>query len=103
VFQGTKLALTLWVLAIHSISQAKTGLSALTLRRHLGVSYSTASLIHHKPMLVMVEREARYPLGGEFSGGAAGHNSENKVRSPDLMESSAIPLSFFLTPRGGLG
>ena len=29
VFQGTKLALTIWFLAIYLISQAKTGLSAL--------------------------------------------------------------------------
>ena len=39
LFQGTKLALTVWFLAIYLISQAKTGLSALALKRHLGVSY----------------------------------------------------------------
>jgi hypothetical protein len=36
VFHGTKLRLTVWFLAIHLLSQAKTGLSALALKRHLG-------------------------------------------------------------------
>jgi transposase-like protein len=65
VFQGTKLALTVWFLAIYFISQAKTGLSALALKRLLGVSYPTAWLIHHKLMQTMVEREDRYLLSGE--------------------------------------
>jgi hypothetical protein len=46
VFQGTKLPLTIWFLAIYLISQAKTGLLALALKRQLGVSYPTAWLIH---------------------------------------------------------
>lgn len=36
VFQGAKLPLTIWFMAIYLISQAKTGLSALALKRHLG-------------------------------------------------------------------
>jgi transposase-like protein len=90
VFHSTKLALTIWFLAIYLISQAKTGLSALALKRYLGVSYPTAWMIHHKLMQAMVEREARYTLsgqvqiddvylGGERSGGKAGRGSENKV------------------------
>lgn len=84
------MALTLWFLAIYRISQAKTGLSALALKRELGVSYPTAWLLQHKLMQAMVERDARYPLlgevqvddaylGGERSGGKAGRGSENKV------------------------
>lgn len=57
VFQSTKLPLTTWFLAIYLISQAKTGLSALALKRQLGVSYPTAWLIHHKLMQAMTERE----------------------------------------------
>jgi hypothetical protein len=53
VLQGTELPLTVWFLAISLISQAKTGLSALALKRHLGVSYPTAWLIHHKLMRAM--------------------------------------------------
>ena len=65
MFQGTKLALTVWFLAMYLIGQAKTGLSALALKRHLGVSYPTAWLVHHKLMQAMVEREAAYVLSGE--------------------------------------
>jgi transposase-like protein len=90
LFEGTKLALTVWFLAIYLISQAKTGLSARALKRQLGVSYPTAWLIHHKLMQAMVEREAGYVLcgtvqvddaylGGELNDGTAGRGSENKV------------------------
>ena len=47
------------------VSQAKTGLSALALKRQLGVSYLTAWLIHHKLMQAMVERDKRYVLDGK--------------------------------------
>jgi hypothetical protein len=90
LFEGTKLGLTVWFLAIYLISQAKTGLSALALKRDLGVSYPTAWLIHHKLMQAMVEREGGYVLcgrvqvddaylGGELNDGTAGRGSENKV------------------------
>ena len=90
LFQSTHLKLTLWFLAIYLISQAKTGLSALALKRQLGVSYPTAWLIQQKLMQAMVEREAQYTLcgevqvddaylGGELAGGTAGRGSENKV------------------------
>ena len=55
VFQGSKLPLTVWFLAIDLVSQAKTGLSALALKRHPGVSYPTAWLIQHKLMRAMEE------------------------------------------------
>ncbi len=49
VMQGTKLPLTVWFLAIYLISQAKTGLSALALKRHLGVSY--LNRLAHAPQI----------------------------------------------------
>ncbi|EIC23585.1 IS1595 family transposase [Thiorhodovibrio frisius] len=90
LFQGTHLELTLWFLAIYLISQAKTGLSALALKRLLGVSYPTAWLLQHKLMQAMCERDSAYTLvgdiqvddvylGGELTGGTAGRGSENKV------------------------
>jgi transposase-like protein len=90
LFQSTRLPLTVWFLAIYFISQAKTGLSALALKRLIGVSYHTAWLIQHKLMAAMSERDADYTLsgrvdiddaylGGELSGGKAGRGSENKV------------------------
>ncbi len=90
LFQSTHLALTLWFLAIDLISQAKTELSALALKRQLGVSDPTAWLMQHKIMQAMTERDAQYTLcgevrvddaylGGERVSGKAGRGSENKV------------------------
>ena len=114
VFQGTKLPLTVWFLAIYLISQAKTGLSALALKRHLGVSYPTAWLVHHKLMQAMMQREARYTLegqvqvddaylGGERSGGKVGRGSENKVPfvAAVSLNQDGHPLRVKLTPLAG--
>jgi len=114
VFQGTKLPLTTWFLAIYLISQAKTGLSALALKRQLGVSYPTAWLIHHKLMQVMADREARYLLegkiqvddaylGGERTGGKVGRGSENKVAfvAAVSLNEADRPLRVRLTPVPG--
>ena len=90
LFGSTKLPLTKWFLAIYLISQAKTGLSALQLKRDIGVSYPTAWLMHHKIMTAMAAREAQHQLsgmvqvddaylGGERTGGKPGRGSENKV------------------------
>lgn len=114
VFQGTKLPLTIWFLAIYLISQAKTGLSALALKRHLGVSYPTAWLMQHKLMQAMADREAHYSLegkvqvddaylGGERTGGKVGRGSENKVAfvaAVSLTEADR-PLRVRLTPVPG--
>jgi len=115
VFQGTKLPLTTWFLAIYLISQAKTGLSARALKRQLGVSYPTAWLIHHKLMRVMADRAERYLLegkvqvddaylGGERTGGKVGRGSENKVAFVAAVPLSEAdrPLCVRLTPLPGL-
>jgi hypothetical protein len=114
VFQGTKLSLTIWFLAIYLISQAKTGLSALALKRQLGVSYPTAWLIHHKLMQVMAARDERYVLegkvqvddaylGGERSGGKVGRGSENKIPfvAAVSLGDDGRPLRIRLTPVPG--
>jgi hypothetical protein len=108
------LPLTTWFLAIYLISQAKTGLSALALKRQLGVSYPTAWLIHHKLMQAMAEREDRYLLkgkvqvddaylGGERSGGKVGRGSENKVPfvAAVSLSEDGHPLRARLTPVSG--
>jgi transposase-like protein len=90
IFSATKLALTTWFLAIHLLTQAKTGISALSLRRQLGVSYNTAWSIKQKLMQVMKERDDSKPLsgiiqlddvywGGEHRGGKRGRGSPNKT------------------------
>jgi len=90
VLQATKLPLTSWFLAMHLLTQAKNNVSALELKRHLGVRYKAAWLLKHKLLQVMVLREdgrcldGRVEvddayLGGRLPGGKSGRGSENKV------------------------
>jgi len=90
IFEHTKLPLTTWFLAIYLLTQTKTGMSALALRRQLGVNYRTAWTLKHKLMQTMSEREESRQLqhviqvddaflGGERTGGKRGRGSENKV------------------------
>jgi hypothetical protein len=90
IFAATKLPLTTWFLAIHLLTQAKTGLSALSLHRQLGVSYNTAWSVKQKIMQVMKERDDSKKLtgviqlddvfwGGERHGGKVGRGAPNKT------------------------
>ena len=90
IFDSTKLPLTKWFIAMHLMTQAKNNVSALELKRHMGVSYPTAWLVKHKLMEVMFQREESRQLtgrveiddaylGGQLSGGKPGRGSENKV------------------------
>lgn len=90
MMEHTKLPLPTWFLAMYLIGQAKTGLSALSLKRQLGVSYPTAWLLHHKISRAMAAQDDTHQLsgvvqmddaylGGERSGGTPGRGSENKV------------------------
>ena len=90
IFESSKLPLATWFLAMHLMTQSKNFISALELKRHLGVCYKTAWLVKHKLMEVMrlredgrqltgrVEIDDAY-LGGQRSGGKVGRGSENKV------------------------
>ena len=90
IFQGTRLPLTTWFLSMHLLTQAKNNVSALELKRHLGVRYKTAWLLKHKLMQVMRVRETARQLdgrveiddaylGGELPSGKRGRGAENKV------------------------
>lgn len=89
MFEGSKLPLTTWFLAMHLLTGSKTNMAALELKRHLGVCYDTAWKLKHKIMQVMTEREEPRQLtgfvqiddaylGGERNGGKPGRGSENK-------------------------
>ena len=90
IFESTKLPLSTWFLGMYLLTQAKNNVSALELKRHLGVRYKTAWLLKHKLMQVMCERETPRQLdgrveiddaylGGERTGGKSWRGSENKV------------------------
>ena len=90
IFQATKLPLTSWFLGMHLLTQAKNNVSALELKRHLGVRYKAAWLLKHKLLQVMVMQEDTRRLtgrvevddaylGGRLTGGKPGRGSDNKV------------------------
>ena len=90
VFESTKLPLARWFLAMQLLTQSKNNVSALELKRQIGVCYRTAWLVKHKLLEAMrlaevdrqltgrVEVDDAY-LGGQRSGGKTGRGSENKV------------------------
>ena len=86
IFENTKLPLAVWFLAIYLLTQSKNAISALELKRQLGVSYPSAWAIKHKLLAVMLEREKSRRLdacvqiddaylGGERAGRAHGGRS----------------------------
>lgn len=89
IYEQTKLPLRQWFLASYLLTQNKNGISALSLSRHLGVSYNTAWSLKHKLMQVMLERERQQPLAGRIElddaywggehAGKRGRGSENKT------------------------
>ena len=90
IFHASKLPLRKWFEAMYFLTQAKNNVSALELKRLLGVCYRTAWRLKHKLLQVMTEREQSRQLdgrveiddaylGGERTGGKVGRGSENKV------------------------
>jgi Zn ribbon nucleic-acid-binding protein len=90
IFHSTKLPLLQWFQAMYFFTQSKNNVSALELKRLIGVCYKTAWRIKHKIMQVMAEQEQDTVLfgrvevddaylGGENPGGKAGRGSENKI------------------------
>jgi ribosomal protein L37AE/L43A len=110
IFEATKLPLTVWFLAMHLLTQAKNNVSALELKRHLGVCYRTAWLVKHKLLQIMVEREADRVLGGRVElddaylggewPGTPGRGSENKIPFVIAVQTSdqGHPLLIKLSP-----
>lgn len=88
MFQGSKLSLVKWFLAIYFMTQGKKGISSLDLMRKLDVNKKTARLVKLKIMNVMESREEASKLenfiqiddayyGGRHEG-KSGRGSENK-------------------------
>jgi len=91
IFDSTKLPLTIWFLAIYLITQSKISISALSLKRSVGVSYNTALLIKHKIQHVMKMRDDSKPIsanliqiddaywGGKKRDGRRGRGATGKI------------------------
>jgi transposase-like protein len=90
IFAYTKLPLSVWFLGIYFITQSKVSVSALSLKRTIGVSYNTALLMKHKIQQVMKERDDSKPLtqfiqvddaywGGKKHDGIRGRGATGKI------------------------
>lgn len=64
LFHASKLPLSKWFQAIYLVTQNKNNISALSLKRHLGVAYSSAWRLKHKLLEAMCQRESRRVLQG---------------------------------------
>lgn len=64
VFDKTRLPLTKWFMAMHLLTQSKTGISAMELMRQLKVNYNTAWKMKHKLLQAMKESEDEQQIGG---------------------------------------
>ena len=114
LFDGSKLPLRTWFLAIFLLTQSKSGLSAMALSRHLGVSYNTAWLLKHKLMQAMRERDDEMPLmgavqvddaywGGQRRGGKRGRGAAGKTPfvAAVACDSAGKPMTMRMTPVKG--
>lgn len=90
IFEASKLPLSRWFLAMQLLTQSKNNVSALELKRQLGVSYRSAWLMKYKILEAMRVAEGDRKLdgrievddayfGGELSGGKTGRGTDNKV------------------------
>jgi Zn ribbon nucleic-acid-binding protein len=90
IFHSSRLSLIKWYQAMYFLTQTKNNVSALELKRLIGVCYRTAWRVKHKLIQVMCEREETTILsgrvevddaylGGQNPGGKVGRGSENKV------------------------
>lgn len=90
IFEYTKLPLTTWFLGMYILTQTKNGVSALELKRQLGIGYNAAWRMKHKLLQVMKERDDSKPLsgiiqmddaywGGEHHGGKRGRGAQGKT------------------------
>lgn len=90
IFSSSKLPLTIWFLAIFLITQSKQGVSALSLRRFLGISVNAAFKMKQKIQHVMKHADDQSPLkgfvelddaywGGKKSGGKRGRGAPGKT------------------------
>jgi transposase-like protein len=114
LFDGSKLPLNTWFLAIFLLTQSKTGLSAMALARHLGVAYNTAWLLKHKLMQAMRERDDEKLLtgavqvddaywGGQRRGGKRGRGAAGKTPfvAAVACDSAGKPMTMRMTPVKG--
>lgn len=94
IFHKSDTPLTLWFHALFVFSNAKSGISAKEVQRHLGVTYKTAWRILHRIRKALptggdflsgdVEMDEAY-FGGKGDGGKDNHNAKEVMRSKSVV------------------
>ena len=92
IFHKTRVPLTGWFWAIYRLIHDKKGISAMQLKKEIGVSYQTAWLLLHKLRKAMADRDQGYKLGGliEADEGYVGGREEGPGRSGRGAESKSV-------------
>jgi len=97
IFEGSRIPLNKWIMAIYLMCASKKGISAHQLHRQLGITYKSAWFMCHRiryamtqPPLVdklagIVEVDETY-IGGKKRGGKRGRGSENKTLVVAIVE-----------------
>lgn len=67
IFDSYKLPLTIWFLSIYLTTQSQISVPTLSLKKTVGVSYTTVLLIKHKVQQVMKERDEPKPISANRS------------------------------------
>lgn len=88
IFEGTHIPLRKWVMAFHLICSSKKGISALQLKRNLGLSYKSAWHLAHRIRHSMREEPLASMLGGTveadetYVGGKPRRSRKGSLPSP---------------------
>jgi len=97
----TRTPLVKWFLAMYLMTEDKRGISALSLKSKLGISYNTAWTMTHKIRHAMGKRDENYRLGGivELDDAFFGSPSEGGKRGRGT-DKTAVLISVSLTDDG---
>ena len=103
IMDKTRTPLRKWFLAIYLFTADKRGVSALSLKKQLGIAYNTAWTMSHKIRLAMGKRDENYALGGvvELDEAFFGAPTEGGKRGRGT-EKTAVMVSVSLTEDGKL-
>ena len=108
IFEGSRIKIADWLMAIYLMCSSKKGISAHQLHRTLGVTYKTAWFMAHRIRFAMTQEPLSQLLGGEVELDATyiGGKESNKhlsIRNPKNTGGSTITKTpvFALVERGG--
>lgn len=110
VFEQTHIPLRKWVMAFHLMCSSKKGISALQLKRNLGLSYKSAWHLAHRIRYAMQEEPLASLLGGTveadetYVGGKPRNSRKGSLPNPTGKSGRHIPKKnpvAVLVERGG--